>query len=379
MDKAVNDATLVKLGDIFQYLIALRDCFELEDQERIQIEINGDVSLINDGGGRFQKEVKHHLNKQRLRERSIDLWKTLANWYEDYARIKDFSALIFYTTVDISKDSVFAGWNDKEKEDKLNILKRIGSEVKTREEKFREQYNRIFSEEYNESQLLLILDKFTIESSRKNIVGVSDEFTRYIGHIPKENRDAYIGALLGQILIKVKNPPHNWEVTRADFDEILEKESVAHGCDREIPLPAAYADESVSDEEASRLKHKKFVSAIRDIQYDKMIPDAISDYWKTDMTIIRYFQDNLVYLESLDSYMREIEGKLKYEKEDKILDLEESNSIDEIKLSKRLYNTAMRWDAKDFGTIIRNQDFFQHGVIHNIVDQGKFNWKVGDE
>lgn len=31
MSRAVNDATLQKAGDIYQYLIALRDCFELED------------------------------------------------------------------------------------------------------------------------------------------------------------------------------------------------------------------------------------------------------------------------------------------------------------------------------------------------------------
>lgn len=28
MSRAVNDATLQKAGDIYQYLIALRDCFE---------------------------------------------------------------------------------------------------------------------------------------------------------------------------------------------------------------------------------------------------------------------------------------------------------------------------------------------------------------
>lgn len=60
MTRAVNDATLQKAGDIYQYLIALRDCFELNDGDTLQIETNGDVSIINDVGGRFQREVKHH-------------------------------------------------------------------------------------------------------------------------------------------------------------------------------------------------------------------------------------------------------------------------------------------------------------------------------
>ena len=64
MTRAVNDATLQKVGDMYQYLIALRDCFELNNGDTLQIETNGDVSIINDVGGRFQKEVKHHFGKK---------------------------------------------------------------------------------------------------------------------------------------------------------------------------------------------------------------------------------------------------------------------------------------------------------------------------
>lgn len=70
--KAVNDATLNKADDIYQYLIALRDCSELNDGDTLQIEINGDVSIINDTGGLFQKEVKHHFSDQCLPNRDID-------------------------------------------------------------------------------------------------------------------------------------------------------------------------------------------------------------------------------------------------------------------------------------------------------------------
>ena len=46
MTRAVNDTTLQKAGDIYQYLIALGDCFELNDGDTLQIETNGDVSII---------------------------------------------------------------------------------------------------------------------------------------------------------------------------------------------------------------------------------------------------------------------------------------------------------------------------------------------
>ena len=66
MTKAVNDAIEQKAGDIFQYLVALRDCFELEDGDTLQIEVNGDVSILTGTGGKFQKEVKHHFGNTYL-------------------------------------------------------------------------------------------------------------------------------------------------------------------------------------------------------------------------------------------------------------------------------------------------------------------------
>ncbi|WEV08846.1 hypothetical protein [Clostridium perfringens] len=48
MSRAVNDATLKKAGDVFQYYIALRNCFNMKNGDKIQIEINGDVSLISE-------------------------------------------------------------------------------------------------------------------------------------------------------------------------------------------------------------------------------------------------------------------------------------------------------------------------------------------
>lgn len=228
MTRAVNDATLQKAGNIYQYLIALRDCFELNDGDTLQIETNGDVSIINDVGGRFQREVKHHFGNTSISDRDIDFWKTLANWYVDYERVKNFSNYILSTTATIKSDSPFHSWNNIKKTEKLKRLKDIGATFKKTEETFRNQYNRIFCDSYDESRLLEILDKFTIEAAKTSIDGISNEFSKYVGHIPSENRDGYIGALLGKILIKVKEPPHKWEVTKSAFDEILQIQSTAY-------------------------------------------------------------------------------------------------------------------------------------------------------
>lgn len=379
MTKAVNDATLNKAGDMYQYLIALKDCFKLIDGDTLQIETNGDVSIISDIGGRFQREVKHHFGNKSISDRDIDFWKTLANWYTDYERVKNFSNYILSTTAKIQRNSPFFGWNKIKKEEKLNHLKGIGAKTKEKEESFRNQYNRIFADSYDEYRILEILDKFTIDDAKTSIDGISSEFSKYVGHIPSENRDGYIGALLGEILIKVKDPPHKWEVTKSVFDEILQVQSSAYGTKGTAPLPNEYAKVDVPKVKILALEQKKFVASIREIQYDKMIPSAMSDYWKTNLTIAKYFKDNLMYLESLELYVEDLSAKMQYSKANSDLNAEGATEEEQIRISKQLYNGVMSWDANDFGSIIRNQGFFQRGVIHNIVDETDFKWKVGEE
>lgn len=379
MTKAVNDATLNKAGDIYQYLIALRDCFELSDDDTLQIETNGDVSIINNTGGLFQKEVKHHFGNTFLSDRDVDFWKTLANWYVDYERVKNFSHYILSTTEKISESSSFYEWKNIDKYEKLKRIKEIGAVIKEKEETFRNQYNRIFSDSYDENRLLELLDKFTIEGAKTSLDGISSEFSKYVGHIPSENIDGYIGALLGEILIKVKDPPHKWEVTKSIFDEILQVQSTAYGTKGTVPLPNEYAKADVPKAEIPILEQKKFVASIREIQYDNMIPKAMSDYWKADLTVARYFKDNLMYLESLESYVENLSEKMQYSKASSDLNAEGTTEEEQIKISKQFYNSVMSWDANDFGSIIRNQGFFQRGVIHNIVDETDFKWKVGEK
>lgn len=381
MDRAINDATLVKAGDIFQYYIALRDCFKMKTGDKLQIEVNGDVSLIAESSkNSYQKEVKHHFGKKRLRDRDEDFWKTLSNWYVEYERISCFSSLILHTTATISSDSPFNNWNVQKPENKIEQLQLIGSIEKKKEKTFREYYNKIFDKAiYNKDKLLDILERFTIECSQTQITGVSNEFSCYIGYIPEINRDNYIAALLGRILSIIKDPPHRWEVTKDEFDLLLQQELPAYSNPMQRPLPTEFAEIDIPNQNVEKLLQKHFVEAIKKIEYDKQIPDAISDYWKAEITIMRYFRDDLLYLKSLPRYKNELEKKLKYTKDGKAIETEGMDRMVIIKHSKLMYTSIMGWDAKDFESIIRNQGYFQRGVIHTIVDDGKFSWDVGED
>lgn len=379
MNRKRNDATPSKVGDIYQYFIALLDCFKMKDGEKIQIELQGDVTLISGDNNSFQKEVKHHTGSSNLSERNIDLWNTLKNWIIDYSDSMKFDQLILFTTADIATTSVFCNWNTKEKTDKYNILHQIGERIKKAEEGFRPCYNDIFnSESITKEQACDLLDKFQIEHLQPQIQGISARFSPYLVTIPAVNRDNYIAALLGTVLQQVVKPPHIWEVPFEVFQKHAQTIAPSYMKEGVVPLPLDFLSIEPDSTESEVAKEKKFVKALGDIEYKRIIPFAISDYWKATKTITRYFSDNISYTASLSAYRESLGRRMFYAKESVLNGGSLLERNQELSASRKLCSDVLGWEANDFGSIVANQSFFQNGVIHNIVDDEDFVWDVGD-
>ena len=175
----------------------------MDENDKIIIEIYGDVSKVSNKAS-FQMEIKHHVVDDSIGDRDIDFWKTLRNWVKEYNRIKDFSSLILFTTSDIAEKSLLMDWNEKNDTEKLKTLKNIGGVKKNKEATFRELYNDIFDiKNYNENNLLSVLSRFGIANKQNQISRIDEDFNTHIKHIPEQNREKFISALLGLIVAKV--------------------------------------------------------------------------------------------------------------------------------------------------------------------------------
>jgi hypothetical protein len=128
-DILVNNSTKTFKPIIYQFLVALEKCFEMQDDESIWIEKYGDVTNSNGE----QIEVKDYQND--LTNLDHNVWKTLKNWLDDGFDISQYHSLILLTTQTVSKISRFIGWNKKSKDDKLKILKSIEKDFNFQEKK----------------------------------------------------------------------------------------------------------------------------------------------------------------------------------------------------------------------------------------------------
>jgi len=380
MSRKRNDATLSKLGDIYQYFVALLDCFKMKSGEKIQIELRGDVTLISGDNNSFQKEVKHHTGSSNLSDRDIDLWNTLKNWIIDYSDSVKFDQLILFTTADIATTSVFHNWTSKKNAEKYDVLHKIGEKVKKTEKSFRSCYNDIFNNEtITKAQLCSLLEKFQIEHLQPQIQGISALFSPYLVTIPEENRFYYIISLIGTVFEQVIDSPYIWEVPFEIFQEHAQTIASSYMKAGTVLLPLDFLSTEPDSTECAVAKDKTFIKELEHIEYTKIIPIAISDYWKATKTIARYFSDNISYTTSLSNYRASLGQQMFYAKESVLNGEPFLNRNQELSASRKLCSNVLGWEAKDFGSIVANQHFFQNGIVHSIVDDKDFVWDVGDD
>lgn len=378
---AINDATLQKVGDLYQYFIALLDCFSLKKGEAMLIETQGDVSIISFcGKSRLQKEIKHHFGSKYLSNRSEDFWKTLDNWCKERKSMDSFERLVFCTTSSISSKSVFRDWNQKTPNERYEILKQCGVEKKEREKGFRKHYDSMFeSNEITQADIISVLAKIEIWSDQAVISELDQLFDEATRHIPQENKRKYVESLLGQILGKVVDPPHRWEVKQEEFERMVVDTTARFAKASHVFLQTLSSNGEPTEEEIQSFSDKVFVKEIERIEYDEVIHSAIVDYWRTQTQVIQNAQNNILFMESLPEYRKDLLRKLegtKRQAKRSVRGQDHSHCID---ASKNMYDQATTWDAIDFGHIVGNAGYFQNGIIHGIVDDKKFEWSLEAE
>ncbi len=144
----------------YQHILALEMILKSWDDEIIYIEECGDLANSDS-----TIEVKHHFDHPSLSNRSIDLWKTLYNWCNEYNFYKKYSTLIFHTTSRLPEHSYLKDWNNLLGEKRYEIIKKIILEWFTQET---ENYFN-FIDGLDKNLLLPILEKVLLSVNNEII------------------------------------------------------------------------------------------------------------------------------------------------------------------------------------------------------------------
>lgn len=362
--KFSNDATTKILGIPYQKLIALECCFNAKKNDFIWIECKGDVA-----DDKSSIEVKHHLDTSNITSNSVDVWTTIKNYVVEFDIVEQFTSLILQTTAIAQNDSIFYGWNKlsaKEKKEKL-----FGNVPSTT---IKEYHKKII--EFNENNLLKILEKFKIIEGQPNILEKWKELMEHptLTIIPDNYKDSALQKLLGYITKKAIDNPYEWKININDFKKDIQIYLSLYTTGN-TPFPIIDKNEVEPNREERKFV---FIDKMKVINIkEKDQTNAIADYLRANISQIKLLEMTPTLSDSLEIYDANVKRSIEDEKSSKSIEItiERLNTEEIHNISKQLYFACINGKHDSIIGVDNTQKYYRDGRIHNTLERTNFEWK----
>lgn len=362
MPKLKFDSTSSIKGVLFQFLIALEQCFKMQREQSVYIETYGDVSVLGDLNNSEQIESKFY--KKALTDLDKNIWKSIYNWMNEDFPIDKFSSLVLFTTQKVSITSAWLNWNGKKPSERISVLRNIKKsfDLRKRKDKDLAIYMNIIFDTKNAIRLsqitkILYLDSISMDGNQYHKYLQE----KYGKNIPDIQKGKYINHMFAYIL----NPNivnNNWRITYDDFTretEEITKTLVENTA--VFPTKLKLADIKKNDYDGYA-----FVEKIRSIKYDEVIPEAIDDYVHTANMIQQELEKSEIKKNSLLQYEDNLMGKYtaKYRTASR-----NYNDGEQIAKSQDFYDDMTGSSDITFHTYNNVDLYFHNGMLHMMADE----------
>lgn len=359
-----NDSTLKQLGIEYQKLIALKLCFDSDPNDQIWIECKGDVA-----NSEKSIEVKHHSSDHDLSDRSIDVWKTLANFISEHPITCSFEKLVLHTTSSIPERSCFHNWNGKSLNDRLTTIKSV-----TATKTIKKHHDTVFKAD--PKLLSSTLDRFSIFYGQPKIKEQWELLKSHSGFIsiPEEHKEDAIEMLLGYITKQAINNALCWNINIADFRRDF-RAMTSKFTQPETPF---HYVESSRSEPLLKNNQFSFLEKMKDIKLKSDTREiALTDYIRAKSSFTGMLRRQPTLEASLGSYDEETLRELEKLKNEKSYDLAISdlNSSKAITASRQLYFQSLNKPHNEIIGVNGTQKYYRDGRVHHLLDETNFLWE----
>lgn len=374
MPKLKFDSTSSIKGILFQFLIALERCFEMQEGQSVHIETYGDVSVL--GNLSDSKQIESKLYKRNLTDLDKNVWKSVYNWMSEDFPIDTFSSLILLTTQKVPIGSAWLNWNEKDPSERMKVLRNIKKnfDLQKRKNKDLVTYMNVIFDTKNATRLSQIAKMLYIDSISMNGNQYHKSLQEKYGKgIPDIQKGKYINHMFGYIL----NPDivnQNWRITYDDFArEVEEVTKILVENTAVFPTKVKLADIKDSDYDGYA-----FVEKIKDIKYgDDVISEAIDDYVHTASMIQQELEKSEAKKKSLLQYEENLKGSYttKYRKASR-----NYNDGERIAKSQDFYDDMTGSSDITFHTYNNVDLYFHNGMLHMMADENdELVWLLKDK
>lgn len=369
------------IGNFYHYCIVVSKLFLLKKNEKLVIEVYGDLTKvrINDNYFLENYEIKHHKDSNTLNYSNIDFWKTIKNWVENVDSYSSDTKLILYTTS--TKDESLLNFNKKTKDEKLNLL--TDWKDKTKNSEINDLNKTIFK---NKTKLKNVLSKIQFETDMVKYEKVRNkiiEDNHIYFNIFKENTTIKIKAInyfIAEIISALKNKT-NWEITDIQFRDIINDFADRNKIDN---IKVEESDLKINVDEDNKLKEDLvsqplYIQKLQEINLSQQKIKRASRHKIRAINFISQIQGNsFTYGKKIEKCAEVFIDHLDEIKSD--YDFEKDVSLN-IENSKKVFDNAMKIDKlclvdEDQTTSFRKG--FWH-ILANDKEKKDIYWLIKDE
>ena len=374
MKKISFDSTSSVKGVLFQFLIALERCFEMQEGQSVYIETYGDVSIL--GKLSDSKQIESKLYKRNLTDLDKNVWKSIYNWMREDFPVDTFSSLILLTTQKVPIGSAWLNWNGKNPSERMEVLRNIKKSFDSRKRKDKDlsTYMTVIFDAKNATRLsqiakMLYIDSISMDGNQYH----KSLQEKYGKGIPDIQKGKYINHMFGYIL-SPNIVSHDWKITYDNFTreaEEITKTLVENTA--VFPTKLKLADIKRNDYDGYA-----FVEKIKDIKYgDDVISEAIDDYVHTASMIQQELEKSEIKKKSLLQYEENLKGSYttKYRKASR-----NYNDGERIAKSQDFYDDMTGSSDITFHNYNNVDLYFHNGMLHIMADENdELVWLLKDK
>ena len=373
MTKLKFDSTLSIKGILFQFLVALERCFEMQEGQSVFIETYGDVSVL---GSLFDsKQIESKLYKKALTDYDKNVWKSIYNWMREDFPVDIFSSLILLTTQKVPIGSAWLNWNGKNPSERMDILRNIKKSFDSRKRKDKDlsTYMNVIFDAKNATRLSQIAKMLYIDSISMD----GNQYHKFLQEkygkgIPDIQKGRYINHMFAYIL----NPDiisHSWKISYDKFTKEAE-ELTKTLVENTTNFPEKIKLDKI---DASEYENNVFVEKIKAIKYEDALVEAIDDYVHTATLIQQELKESEIKKKSLLQYEDNLFGtyKVKYRKASR-----NYNDGERIAKSQDFYDDMLGSSDITFHTYNNVDLYFHNGMLHMMADEkDEFVWLLKEK
>jgi len=362
-----GDSFQQKKGDLYQFVYAVKICLEAKEGERIQIEHRGDISSDQ----LYSYEIKKYESNFTLQTNQF--WNTLYNWVIDKEIYKEFHNLILLTTSDSNDIDSIKAWNESSKEEKILTVQNLETTIRKRKNVSEDKikflnYVLSFNNKYTKEDLMTILDKIKIVIKAKPSKEINDELLNLECFKFDTNADKKLMINASKsFVLDTGLEKDNWVIETTELHNALKQ--LKSG--RKHILKKI---DQIDDLRFSDYSEYPFVKEIKKIKIEnENIDEAITNYYIASeqiQEIIQEYPNLSIYTDSLKKFSINLLRNLNAIKN-------EHRYVYSLDKEKMNYFKSLQIELKNI-EYIENDDSFQIGNIHKIVDEGKHNWLMNE-